>query len=216
MILEAMNGAKSPWAKSESEFAQDFELANEYRAIRDRESFEHELAPAILKHLGETYDIEPAPISKIQGEKLGLLVKKYIAWCAELGIVAIPGNPLWCGAYYHELREGGASDADLRDMSEAISRAHLLHGYADPTKHPIPDGVLANQTKEEKTMAYETPKNVDQGVTKNGEKLTSRKQLEVDPPSPVAFWDEANVPASGDASTLPNFSQPHGGKSKGK
>ena len=37
MILEAMNGAKSPWAKSELEFAQDFELANEYRAIRDRE-----------------------------------------------------------------------------------------------------------------------------------------------------------------------------------
>jgi hypothetical protein len=62
---------------------------------------------------------------------------------------------------------------------------------------------------------YEIKKVVDQGVVRNGEKLPSRKQLEVDDPSKVGFWPSDNATASGQDEIAPNFSNPFGGKSRG-
>ena len=57
-----------------------------------------------------------------------------------------------------------------------------------------------------------------QGMTKSGEKLPTRKVLDVDEPSKVGFWPKENEVASGQKDIPgdnPNFSNPHGGKSRG-
>ena len=140
MILEAMSGKKSPWAKNESEFAQDFELAAEYRAIRDRDDFEHELAPSVTAYLTEKYDWEPEPISRIHGEKLAMYAKRYVKWCEETGVLAVQGNPLWVAAFLDELREEGFSD--LPTMHEAISRTH----YSDGSRRPNASSTCVQRT----------------------------------------------------------------------
>jgi hypothetical protein len=214
MSLLELAKKPSPWAQPEpSEFQEDFDLAAEYRAIRERDDFERELGPSTMEYLAEIYDCEPAPISRIQGEKLGLLLKRYIKWCEELGVCAIPGNQVWVAAFLHEMREEShATDADLYEMSEAISRGHYLHGYPNPTAHPAVHAVLGNlrrqPTKETEEVAYER-KNPIEAVTTSKTKLPSPKELELDQASESPFWDKANEVASGQAEHNPTFSKPH-------
>jgi hypothetical protein len=60
--------------------------------------------------------------------------------------------------------------------------------------------------------------NVDQGITKDGEKLPSRDTLKVDPPSKQGFWPADDATSSGqDAGDIAeNFTAPHGGRSRGQ
>jgi hypothetical protein len=57
-----------------------------------------------------------------------------------------------------------------------------------------------------------------QGKTTSKDKLPTREQLKVDPPSTVGFWPKDIGTASGqDAGDLAeNFNAPHGGRSRGQ
>ena len=178
MILEAMSGKKSPWAKNESEFAQDFDLAAEYRAIRDRDDFEHELAPSVTAYLTEKYDWEPEPISRIHGDKLGMYAKKYIQWCEELGVRAVQGSAIWVAAFLDELREQGF--ADLSVVREAISRTHYLMGHSDPTHHPMVDAVIENNLRKKETEELAYDDKSPQGTTKFTGKIYDKMIADAD------------------------------------
>jgi hypothetical protein len=62
-------------------------------------------------------------------------------------------------------------------------------------------------------MAYEDKD--PQGITKDGKKLPTRKELNMDEPSKVGFWKKEDATASGHDELAENFSNPHGGKSRG-
>lgn len=217
MILDAMTSKTSPWAKpTESEFAPYFRDAAQYRAEYDRENWMRELA----EHLGA--ECELPPVSETVDARNAIYVKKYIAWCEEIGIRAIIADPFFFAQYLRELATEGFSD--LRGVREAVTRAHWFMGHGDGTAHPSVDEILAKyeaetlptQEKDELKM-YDDKKK--QGIIKNGEKLPTRKELDVDPPSKTGFWMEDQAMASGQQDIPgdnPNFSNPHGGKSKGQ
>jgi hypothetical protein len=139
----------SPWTRPTADFEEEFELAAEYRAIKDRESWERELAEPLREYLFSKYDFDVLPLTKVEGERLGILARRYVEWCREQGVLAIPGSPLWVCVYLDQLRDEGTSDMDLAETANAISRAHFNHGHSDPTSHPYVNAVVSNLTRKE-------------------------------------------------------------------
>ncbi|MGH9552701.1 MAG: hypothetical protein ACRD3W_25200, partial [Terriglobales bacterium] len=62
--------------------------------------------------------------------------------CEENDVTSMPTSPAWVAVYLDQLRDERMPDEGLAEVRDAISRAHLLHGDADPTRHYVVDAVL--------------------------------------------------------------------------
>ena len=94
------------------------------------------------------------PIGETEDAKNALYVRKYVAWCTEVGICAIIADPFYFEQYLREL--AGEGFTDLRGVREAVRRAHWLQGHGDGTAHPRVDAVIAEQEGEVTTNVQTT------------------------------------------------------------